>query len=369
VAIVVIDTNVLLSQPGVIDRFGDAEVVIPDTVLGEVDKLKTARVDPELRYRGRALSRRLFDLAESGDLAKGVDLPTGGIIRVASVRDDRPLPDGLSMKNADDRILAVVVQERLDDEDVTLVTNDLNMLLRAQSHGVTVERAALEDENFSKRWIVRPFQRYKAPLGILAVAIAVFAAIVYLVAFSPLTQARPAGGLAALPEEYVEQLSPDQQQIVNYLYRLESDPKDVETRRKLAVLYDQLSASNPNYLPYTIKQFEALLLQLPSDTNSRTDLASAYYRAGRLDKAVQEVGRVLRVDPENVNANFNLGVFYMEMQPKEYQKAATQFARAIELAKATNNAEALRRAQTMLESVKKAAAEAGTPVKLDRGTL
>lgn len=366
---VVIDTNVLLAQPAIIDRFVDDEVVIPDTVLGEVDKLKTARVDPELRYRGRALSRRLFDLAEGGDLTAGVELPSGAVLRVVALADDQPLPDGLSPRSADDRILAVALREQAAGRDVTLVTNDLNMLLRAQSHGMDVERAALDDDTFARRFIIRPFQRYRAPIAILAVALAVFAAIVYLVAFSPLTLGRQARGLSALPEEYVSQLTPEQQQIVTYLYRLESDPKDTETRRSLAVLYDQLSTSNQLYLPYAIKQWEALLAQLPNDTAARTDLASAYFRSGRLDKAISEVTRVLQQEPDNINANFNLGVFYTEMQPEEFQKAATQFARTIQLAKATNNAEALKRANTMLEQVKKDAAAAGKPVVVERGTL
>ena len=61
---VVIDTNVLLSDPGVIDRFRDTDVVIPEMVLAEIDKLKTARVDPDLRFRGRQISRALFELSE-----------------------------------------------------------------------------------------------------------------------------------------------------------------------------------------------------------------------------------------------------------------------------------------------------------------
>jgi PhoH-like ATPase len=65
---VVIDTNVLLSQPDVVNTFHDADVVIPEMVLSEIDKLKTARVDPELRYKGRQISRILFELSEVGSL-------------------------------------------------------------------------------------------------------------------------------------------------------------------------------------------------------------------------------------------------------------------------------------------------------------
>jgi hypothetical protein len=75
---IVLDTNVLLADPQALLAFPDAEVVIPETVLGELDKLKTSRVDPDLRFRGREVSRMLFELSEQGSLIDGVDLPDGG---------------------------------------------------------------------------------------------------------------------------------------------------------------------------------------------------------------------------------------------------------------------------------------------------
>ena len=56
--IVVLDTNVLLADPGVLMSYPDAEIVIPETVLGELDKLKTSRVDPDLRFRGREVAHQ-----------------------------------------------------------------------------------------------------------------------------------------------------------------------------------------------------------------------------------------------------------------------------------------------------------------------
>ena len=72
--VVVLDTNVLLADPTVLLSFPRSDVVIPETVLGELDKLKTARVDPDLRFRGREISRILFDLSEEGSLVDGVEL-------------------------------------------------------------------------------------------------------------------------------------------------------------------------------------------------------------------------------------------------------------------------------------------------------
>ncbi len=92
--IVVLDTNVLLADPQALLSFPRAEVVIPETVLGELDKLKTARVDPDLRFRGREVSRLLFEFSEEGSLTEGVDLPEGGRLRVAPFDSRHHAPGG-----------------------------------------------------------------------------------------------------------------------------------------------------------------------------------------------------------------------------------------------------------------------------------
>ena len=88
---VVLDTNVLLSVPEAINDFPDALVVIPDTVLSEIDKLKTARVDAELRFKGREISRLLFELSERGNLQDGVEMDNGGRLRVGSATRCPPM--------------------------------------------------------------------------------------------------------------------------------------------------------------------------------------------------------------------------------------------------------------------------------------
>ena len=141
--IVILDTNVLLADPNSVLSFPRADVVIPETVLSELDKLKTARVDPDLRFRGREVSRILFDLSEEGSLVDGVELPDGGSLRVAPFDSDHDVPEGVSPRNADDRILITanqVLKHAEPGTDVRLVTNDLNMLLKAQTLGIPVTR-------------------------------------------------------------------------------------------------------------------------------------------------------------------------------------------------------------------------------------
>jgi hypothetical protein len=367
---VVIDTNVLLSQPEVVNSFHDADVVIPEMVLSEIDKLKTARVDPELRYKGRQVSRILFELSETGGLHEGVELAGGSTLRVAGLGSDAEMPPGLSSRNTDDRILAVAI--RLHEESgnpVTLVTNDLNMLLKAQRFHLDVERVETDD-GLLRRFVVRPFQRYRAALGILAVAVAVFAAAIYLTLFSPFAAGHQPTGLAAVPPEFVEQLSLEQQQELNYLFRLQADPKDVDARSALATVYDALSQQNSAYLPYAIKHWELVVQQSPQDEDARTDLATDYFRSGRVDLAIKEVKQVLATDPEHVNANFNLAVFLLNSDPKDYQGTANQLQLVISLTTGDSARSAiLDRAKTLLEQVKKDAAAAGVTLRLEGGSL
>ncbi len=367
---VVLDTNVLLSSPDVIGDFPDAELVIPDTVISEIDKLKTARVDAELRFKGREVSRILFELSMQGPLYEGVDLAGGGRLRVVSLRNEGALPEGLTSRNADDRILAIALQLAAEaPERLTLVTNDLNMLLKAQTYGIEVERIEGVD-SFTRRFIIRPFQRYRIPLSILAIALAIFAAIVYLVAFSPFAPTTRSGGISALPKEFLDQLPVQQQQVLAYLYRLEVNPKDAETQRAIADTYYEMATQNVTFWPYAIHHYEALLKLTPSDPDVRTDLATAYYRAGRVENAIQEAATALREDPEHVNANFNLGIFYLNSSPKQYQKAANQFEKVIRLTQNSPSLiDVLGQARTLLDQTIKAAQAAGQPVKVGGSAL
>lgn len=359
---IVLDTNVLLADPGALLSFPDAEVVIPETVLSELDKLKTSRVDPDLRFRGREVSRILFDLSEQGSLIGGVDLPDGGRLRVVPLDADAELPEGLSARNADDRILGVAMQVCRDCGDLTLVTNDLNMLLKAQTLGVAVERHEGGAEgSFSKRYIVRPFQRYKIPLGILAVALAVFAAVVFVALFAnraPVQQ-------TVVPTEFRDQLNTSQQKTLDYLLILQRNPDDLETRLALANLYfDLMQHVDRNYARLAVKHYQFVIDARPNDLAVKTDLATAQFYSGNTDRAIQLTTQVLDRDRNQIQANFNLGIFYFRGR-QDFTGAARQFERVLELTKGSSDSGVIdirTEAQKNLAQVRVEAANAGTPL-------
>ena len=77
----VLDTSVLLADPAALTRFAEHEVIIPITVIGE---LESKRDHPELGYFARAALRTLDDLRiEHGRLDEDINLnDLGGTLRV-----------------------------------------------------------------------------------------------------------------------------------------------------------------------------------------------------------------------------------------------------------------------------------------------
>lgn len=372
-SVVILDTNVLLADPTAVLSFPRDDVVIPETVLGELDKLKTARVDPDLRFRGREVSRILFDLSEEGSLVEGVALPDGGTLRVAPFEPDAPVPAGVQTRNADDRILAAVFQMRQlygEDAEITLVTNDLNMLLKAQTLGVTVERhEGGVEASFARRYVIRPFQRYKVPLGILAMAIAVFAAVVWVA-----TVMQPKGLANSVPAELQNVLTPSQKSAfnaLNALNNLQQHNQDAESLRSLSTFYydqyAQLSASDPtvayNAAEQAIRYSERYLAVAPMDVNVRVDMAVLNFYTGQSDKAIQLVNDALKIDRSHVKANYNLGIFLWQSSRRDYVGAAAQFEKVLSLTKAdSHNTGVYQSAIRSLEAVKRDAKAAGVTV-------
>jgi len=378
--VVIFDTNVLLADPNAVLSFPRAEIIIPETVLGELDKLKTARVDPDLRFRGREVSRLLFELSEDGSLVEGVELPDGGTLRVANYDGDTPLPQGFSTRNSDDRILATAFQvwsaAQADPEtDVTLVTNDLNMLLKAQTLGIPVDRHGEGVEGgFSRRYIIRPFQRYRVPITILAVAIAVFAAVIAIAVY---TQARTGSGSASLPAEFKSLLSPAQQTAYDALITLQGNPGDPESLLQMANYYfdtaEQARAAGQQgalfqVAPQGIRYFGRYLALAPQDNEARADLATLLFYNGQTDQAIREVGKVLANDPNHVNGNFNLGIFFWQKGSPDYEQAVTQIEKVIALTEDDQQQHAVnQQAILILEQIKQDAEAAGRSVEPTQG--
>jgi PhoH-like ATPase len=141
----VLDTSVLLADPGALLRFEEHEVIIPIAVIGE---LETKRDHPELGYFARAALRALDDLRiEHGRLDQPLTItPEGGTLSVELNHTDlSSLPHGFLRDGTNDsRILAISKNLMSDGRDVVLVTKDLPLRVKASSVGVTAEEYLAE---------------------------------------------------------------------------------------------------------------------------------------------------------------------------------------------------------------------------------
>ena len=141
----VLDTSVLLADPGALARFAEHEVVVPIAVIGE---LETKRDHPELGYFARAALRSLDDIRlKYGRLDQPIQInPEGGTLSVELNHTDlSSMPQGFLRDGTNDsRILAIAKNLMSDGKDVVLVTKDLPLRVKASSVGVEAEEYLAE---------------------------------------------------------------------------------------------------------------------------------------------------------------------------------------------------------------------------------
>ncbi|WP_261565046.1 PhoH family protein [Frankia gtarii] len=134
----VVDTSVLLSDPGALLRFAEHNVVLPLVVIGE---LEGKRNHPELGWFAREALRLLDDLRiRHGRLDQPIPLAGGGTLRVELNHTDAAvLPPGFRVDTNDSRILCVAMNLASEGADVVLVTKDLPLRVKASVLGLPAE--------------------------------------------------------------------------------------------------------------------------------------------------------------------------------------------------------------------------------------
>ena len=144
----VIDTNVLIHDPNSVLNFEEHRVIIPMTVLEELDKLKSAKasVASECRAAIRLIDRILGD-DEPEKIRQGVPIwreATRNHLGTLSVLMDAPEGkhhEPLNRELNDNKIINQLVALQAGDIDtkVVLVTKDINMRLKARACGLAAE--------------------------------------------------------------------------------------------------------------------------------------------------------------------------------------------------------------------------------------
>ncbi len=172
----VLDTNVILHDASSIQQFEENDVVIPLTVIEELDHFK--RGSQVINLNAREFARKLDSLTGSAIFNGGVSLGKGkGKVRIAlskGINDE--IKDLFKEDSPDHRILSVADEwnKKTKNGNVILVTKDVNLRMKAKALGIlaedyTTDRVGSIEELYSGKQIVEDFdddlitQLYQTP--------------------------------------------------------------------------------------------------------------------------------------------------------------------------------------------------------------
>ncbi|MEQ1920747.1 MAG: PIN domain-containing protein, partial [Elusimicrobiota bacterium] len=148
---IVVDTNVILFDALAINKFHNADIYIPFSVIEEIDRFK--RDLGENGRNARHFSRFVDVLREQGSLAQGVALESAkSFVFVISDFNFTGLPPAMNLSIPDHRILATAFALKMQNPkaEVELVTKDINLRIKADVFGIDAkdydpENTHLED--------------------------------------------------------------------------------------------------------------------------------------------------------------------------------------------------------------------------------
>lgn len=142
----VLDTNVLLHNADSIGSFTDNVVVLPMSVIEELDRFKSH--NNELARNARRVIRQLDQLRVKGNLGQGVEMGGGGTLMIYHERDIAS--HGMDMRIADNRILGVAYTLLQQGKKVIFVSKDINARLKADALGIGVMDFEKQKVNFDE---------------------------------------------------------------------------------------------------------------------------------------------------------------------------------------------------------------------------
>ena len=136
----VFDTNVILHDFKSIFSFEETNIVIPITVLEEVDKFKKG--SDTINFNAREFIRELDNLVDNGKdmFSNGAILPNKSKIFVDVNNEEREDFKKIFSGNIPDhKILSSAYNIKCEDFRVVLITKDINMRMKARSLGINTQ--------------------------------------------------------------------------------------------------------------------------------------------------------------------------------------------------------------------------------------
>jgi PhoH-like ATPase len=160
----ILDTNVILHDATSIHQFKEHDVIIPLTVIEELDHFK--RGNQVINLNAREFARTLDTMTGSALFNGGVVMGKGkGRVRIAISKGISPeIKDIFKEDTPDHRILSVALDysKKVKDTSVTLVTKDVNLRMKAKALGIqsedyTTDRIGNIEDLYSGKEIVENF--------------------------------------------------------------------------------------------------------------------------------------------------------------------------------------------------------------------
>jgi PhoH-like ATPase len=148
----VLDTNVLIHNPNSLYSFTDNNVIIPITVIEELDKFKSSS-DKKGMHARQAL-REIDSCIKKGALKKGAKLSNGGTLKIELGTHHIPLPN-LDLNKEDNKIISVAYELHHRGETVFFISKDVNARIKAEAIGIKArdyEKQLVEYSSLYKGW-------------------------------------------------------------------------------------------------------------------------------------------------------------------------------------------------------------------------
>ncbi len=135
----VMDTNVILHDSRSIYSFDEHDIVIPITVLEELDQFKKG--SDIINYQAREFMRELDKISGDNFYSEGISLGEGkGMLYIETGKEfSKVLRDSFSENVPDHKILAVADYINKQRKNVVFVSKDINLRMKAKAIGILAQ--------------------------------------------------------------------------------------------------------------------------------------------------------------------------------------------------------------------------------------
>ncbi len=148
----VLDTNVLIHNPNSIYSFSDNNVIIPITVIEELDKFKSS--SDKKGMHARQVLREIDSCIKKGALKKGAKMNNGGTLKIEVGSQHIPIHN-LDINKEDNKIISVAYDLHHKGETVFFISKDVNARIKAEALGIKArdyEKQMVEYSSLYRGW-------------------------------------------------------------------------------------------------------------------------------------------------------------------------------------------------------------------------